>query len=197
MGAATDIPASDITLGLLAGGRAMRLGGLDKAWLERDGEAQVLRWRRRFAEQTTVTLVSANRDLWRYANAGLDAIPDHIADAGPLSGLDALAGACHTPWLLTLPVDLVDVNDCLLPTLVSCRAGDGAYALDDDGMQPLVALWRVDALRAGIAQALRRGDYGVQQLQATLDMAVVGFSGVRFGNLNTPADLAAAGIATE
>jgi molybdenum cofactor guanylyltransferase len=194
---AADIPASNITLGLLAGGRATRLGGLDKAWLERDGEAQVLRWRRRFAAETGATLVSANRDLPRYAKAGLDAVADRVPDAGPLSGLDALASACKTPWLLTLPVDLVDVNDCLLPTLASCRAGDGAYAVDDDGMQPLVALWRVAALREGIMQALRRGDFGVQRLQAALRMAAVRFDGVRFGNLNTPGDLAAAGIATE
>lgn len=197
MGAAADIPASDITLGLLAGGRATRLGGIDKAWLQRDGEAQVLRWRRRFAADTGAVLVSANHDLPRYLHAGLDAVADRVADAGPLSGLDALAGACRTPWLLTLPVDLVDVDESLLPTLVACRAGDGAYAVDGDGPQPLVAVWRVAALREAVARALPRGDFGVQRLQATLDMAAVAFAGVRFGNLNTPGDLAAAGIATE
>jgi len=33
---------SDVTLGLLAGGRATRLGGVDKAWLLRDGEPQAI-----------------------------------------------------------------------------------------------------------------------------------------------------------
>lgn len=196
-GAAAHIPASDITLGLLAGGRATRLGGTDKAWLERDGEAQVLRWRRRFAIGTGAILVSANRNQQRYRQAGLDAVADRVADAGPLSGLDALAAACRTPWLLTLPVDLVDANEGLLSTLIACRAGDGAHAVDDDGPQPLVALWRVAALRDAIALALRRGDFGVQRMQSTLDIAAVAFAGVRFGNLNTPGDLAAAGIATE
>ena len=191
------ISASDITLGLLAGGKASRLGGIDKAWLERDGVPQVLRWRRRFSGEIAVMLVSANRNPDRYAAHDLIAVPDRIADAGPLGGLDALANACETPWLFTLPVDLVGTNDCLLRTLASMRGEDGAYAVDDDGAQPLVALWRRDALRIGCADALAAGAGAVHALQATLAMSQVVFSGFRFGNLNTPADLDAAGIASD
>ena len=191
------IPANDITLGLLAGGKASRLGGIDKAWLERDGLPQVLRWRRRFSDEVAALLVSANRNLDRYAANGLIAVPDRIADAGPLGGLDALAVACETQWLFTLPVDLVGTNDCLLRTLATMRGEDGAYAVDDDGAQPLVALWRRDALRIGCADALAAGVGAVHALQATLATSPVVFSGFRFGNLNTPADLDAAGIASD
>ena len=188
------LPPSDVTLGILAGGRATRLGGLDKAWLERDGVPQVLRLARRFAPEVSGVLVSANRAADRYAEHGLDVVADRIPDAGPLGGLDALAQACTTPWLFTLPVDLVGINDCLLPSL-SATAGQGAYAEDDDGLQPLVALWRVALLRVAVARALDGGDLAVQGLQARLDMACVRFTGVRFGNLNTSADLRAAGFA--
>ena len=189
------LPPSQITCGLLAGGRATRLDGLDKAWLERDGVPQVLRWQRRFAAEVATTLVSANRDLSRYARAGLRAVPDRLVhQVGPIAGLDALAAECRTPWLLTLPVDLVGVNDCLLPTLAAGRDDDGAFARDDDGLQPLVALWRVAALRDAIAAALADGATAVQALQARLQMACVRFDGVRFGNLNTFDDLAAAGF---
>lgn len=185
----------DITLGLLAGGRASRLGGVDKAWLERDGIAQVQRWRQRFAAETTAVLVSANRDPDRYARAGLVAVADRTAgDFGPVAGLDALATACRTHWLLTLPVDLVGVNECLLPTLIAQRHDDGAFAIDDDGVQPLVALWRVDALREACALSIANGEHAVQRLSCRDAMAAVGFPGVRFGNLNTPDDLAAAGV---
>lgn len=189
------LPAGNITLGLLAGGRATRLGGLDKAWLERDGLPQVLRWQRRFRNEVAMILVSANRDLDRFADAGLQAVPDRMGDEiGPLAGLDALAAACRTEWLLTLPVDLVGVNDCLLPTLVAESAGNGAFAEDDDGPQPLVALWRVATLREAAAAAIAANQTAVHALQLSLGMACVRFEGVRFGNLNTPADLAAAGI---
>ena len=172
----------------------MRLGGIDKAWMRREGVAQVLRWRRRFANEVAATLVSANRHLERYALEGLVAVPDRtLDDVGPLAGLDALAAACDTPWLLTLPVDLVGVNDCLLPSLAA--AGErGAFAVDDDGPQPLVALWRVDMLRHAAADAIASQSTAIHSLQRSLRMAAVRLEGVRFGNLNTPEDLAAARV---
>lgn len=191
---APGIATDDITLGILAGGRATRLGGRDKAWLARGGVPQVQRIAKRFGAETAAVLVSANRDLPRYALAGLDAVPDRVADAGPLSGLDALAAACRTPWLFTLPVDVVDASDCVLRTLAAQRSEQGASAQDDDGAQPLVALWRVDALREAVAAALAAEEFAVHALQARLGMGMVRFEGVRFGNLNTPEDLAAAGI---
>lgn len=190
------IPAHDITLGLLAGGKALRLGGIDKAWLERDGVPQVLRWQRRFADEVGRVLVSANRNLERYAEHGLVVVKDRVQDAGPLGALEALASACATPWLFTLPVDLIGTNDCLLRTLVAMRGVDGAFAVDDDGVQPLIALWRRDTLRAACAEAIATADTAVHRLQATMTMSRVVFSGFRFGNLNTPADLDAAGIVT-
>ena len=42
------IPRGDLTLGILAGGRGSRLGGRDKAWLQRGGIPQVLRIAQRF-----------------------------------------------------------------------------------------------------------------------------------------------------
>ena len=183
----------DITLGLIAGGAGSRLGGADKAWLQRGGVPQVLRLAKRLSGETTSVLVSANRDLARFAEVGLMAIPDRHAGIGPIAGLDALANACATPWLLTVPVDLVDVNDCLLRSLAAA-GGEGAFAIDDDGVQPLVALWRVDALREAVSLALAANEIAVHALQARIGMVGVRFAGFRFGNLNTPGDLDAAGI---
>lgn len=193
--ASSDIVPSDITLGLLAGGRGSRLGGADKAWLARDGVPQVLRWAKRWSGEHGPVLVSANRDLERYVEAGLPPVPDRVPDQGPLSGLDALSELCATPWLFTLPVDLVGANDCLLRTLISQRGVNGAFAHDEDGPQPLVALWRRDALRIACADALAANERAAYRLAQRLDLPSVVFSGVRFGNLNTPEDLYDAGIA--
>jgi molybdopterin-guanine dinucleotide biosynthesis protein A len=188
------IEPADISLGLIAGGRATRLGGVDKAWLWRGGLPQVLRWARRFPGEHGPVLVSAHRALERYREHGLDAVPDHRPGVGPLAALEALAAACTTPWLFTLPVDVIGVNDCLLRTLVSQRGDDGAFAEDDDGPQPLVALWRREALGAACAAALDVGEGAVHRLRQRLDLRAVSFAGLRFGNLNTPEDLRAAGI---
>src|SRR5690606_8900263 len=100
-----------VTLGLLAGGRATRLGGIDKAWLLRDGMPQVQRWQRRFGGEVDAILASGHGDAAPYAALGIAVVADRVRDAGPLAGLDALARACATRWLLTLPVDLVGVNE--------------------------------------------------------------------------------------
>lgn len=190
------VARGEVTLGILAGGRASRLGGRDKAWLQRDGVPQVLRIARRFEPECGAVLVSANRDLPRHSRLGLQAIADRIADIGPLGGLDALASTCATPWLLTVPVDIVDANDCLLRKLANA-GGDGAVAEDDDGLQPLVALYRVDSLRDAVAVCIAARDFSVQAMQARMSLARVRFSGFRFGNLNTPDDLRLAGYADD
>ena len=201
MSAAHSIAPRDITLGILAGGQGTRLGGCDKAWIVRGGVPQVQRLAQRFEQDVAQVLVSANRDLARYAALGLRAVEDRTPGLGPIGGLDALATACTTPWLLTVPVDLVSVNDCLAASLGSATLaggnGQGASIEDDDGVQPLVALWHVDALRAALAMALRGdaadADLSIQSLQHALSMPRVRLNGVRFGNLNTPDDVAAAG----
>lgn len=188
---------ADLSLGLLAGGRASRLGGLDKAWLRRDGVAQVLRLLRAYREQVAQVLVSANRDLERYRPLGVHAVADFRPDLGPLGGLDALAAACTTPWLFTLPVDAVTLDERLLPALIAAQDGQGAYAVDDDGVQPLFALWPVAALRTALAQALAQRRLAVRELQAGLGMAALRLDGLRFGNLNRLEDLLAHGFVAD
>lgn len=194
MTAVPTLVATHLTLGLLAGGNASRLGGVDKAWLTRGEVPQVLRWARRWPGEHAAVLVSANRGFDRYQTEGLTAVADRVPGLGPLGGLDALAAACMTPWLLTLPVDLVGANDCLIRTLASKRGADGAFAVDDDGPQPLVALWRVAGLRDACAAAIAADARAVHALRERLDLPAVPFAGFRFGNLNTPDDLRAAGF---
>ncbi len=188
------IDRSLVTLGILAGGRATRLDGRDKAWLERDGVPQVLRVARRFDSQVATVIASANRNIARYIDHGITPVADRQAGVGPMAGLDAMSRACRTHWLLTIPVDVIGVNECLLPTLAAEASTTGAFAVDDDGPQPLVALWRMEALREVIASAIDSRDFAIHALQQRLEMARVHFVGVRFGNLNTPADLIAAGM---
>jgi molybdenum cofactor guanylyltransferase len=183
-----------LTLGILAGGRATRLGGIDKAWIERDGVPQVLRIAKRFMPAVNAVLVSTNRDPLRLVEHGLLPIPDSRTDTGPIGGLEALASACSTEWLLTIPVDLVGINECLLPSLQFAAVANGAFAEDDDGPQPLVALWRTATLRTAASAAIDARDFAVHAMQEKLGMACVHFQGVRFGNLNTADDLQGSGF---
>ncbi|MBS0193558.1 MAG: NTP transferase domain-containing protein [Proteobacteria bacterium] len=179
-----------LTLGLLAGGRATRLGGRDKAWTKFDGQPLVARTLSALQAQHPYAecLVSANRNTDRYPALGLRAIPDRIADfPGPLAGIDALLAACSTHWLLTVPIDLRTIPSDLLARLHAAGEG-GAVAHDASGLQPLVALWPVARSREVVGAALARGEAAVHRVVATLALNVVRFDNSVFGNLNSPED---------
>ena len=186
-----------VTLGLLAGGQGRRLGGVDKAWLVRDGQPQVERLASMFPGVSAV-LVSSNAVNGRYAASGLRVVADATPGLGPVAGLAALAGACRTPWLLSVPVDTLDPPPGLAAWLLAeARRGAppaGVVVRDDDGLQPLVALWRVDALLDGAAHALAARRLAVRELVHAMGVRTLILPGVRLGNLNTPDDLRAAGM---
>lgn len=201
-GAAPAWPAT--TLGILAGGEGSRLGGRNKALLhDRHGTPLPVVLRARFAGDVARVLLSANRDRDALAALGFEVVADRSPGIGPLAGLDALAAACTTPWLLTVPVDAMALPADLVTRLhaaVAARSAavdvaiDGIAVEDDDGPQPLLALWRVAALRDAAAAAIAAGELAIHRLQARMRMPRLRIDGLRIGNLNTPGDLAEAGI---
>ena len=76
---------------ILAGGRARRLGGADKALVPLAGRPLLAHVRERLAGQAAPILVSANGDPARFARFNLEILPDTVAGyPGPLAGI--LAG---------------------------------------------------------------------------------------------------------
>ncbi len=187
--------ARPVTLGLLAGGQGTRLGGVDKAWLLCDGQPQVVRLAALFPEVAEV-LVSSNGPVAGYALLGLRVIADTTPGLGPVAGLAALANACRTPWLLTLPVDAVDPPVDLLERLMDAALAEsgvaGAVVHDDEGLQPLAALWATDVLAIHARAALAAGRLAVHQLVDAARLRPTRLPGVQLGNLNTFDDLEAA-----
>jgi len=185
------VAQEDITLGILAGGRATRIGGSDKAWAIYRGETLIERTLRALGGAFATRLVSANRGLERYARLGVHAIPDRVQDfPGPLAGLDALLADCKTPLLLSLPVDLRTIPPDLVARL-HAAGGGGAVAQDAGGLQPLIALWPVERAYIAVAHALAVGEHAAHRVVAELGLPVVRFDGADFGNLNTPDDFLA------
>ena len=182
-----------VSLGILAGGRGSRLGGVDKAFVEAGGTPLLERTLHAIGEGFAEVLVSHNRPAdprrLSFERRGIRFVADALAAGeGPLAGLQALLQAATSEWLLTLPVDLArpsaDLADALLAT-------EGAILQDADGLQPLVALWPVAAARTAAQAALRGGRRAARDLGAGLGLAVVDISPGRLGNLNTPDDFEA------
>ena len=100
------IVASDITGLVLAGGRATRMGGVDKGLQLFHGVPLAQNALQRLQAQVGSVAVNANRHLNIYAEFTADVWPDATFDyAGPLAGFLSGLERCTTPWLLTVPCD--------------------------------------------------------------------------------------------
>ena len=188
-----------ITLGILAGGRGARLGGVDKAALEFRGRRLLERTRDAFClpqhaavrDATDTPLLSrAGGGVSAGAEPGFQHVPDLRSGClGPLAGLEALLNAARTAWLLTAPVDLRDVPTDLAPCLCARAAGGIACVVRDaDGLQPLVALWPVQGSLRAVRTALDAGRLSMRELLAVLPHAELDIRPLRLGNLNLPGD---------
>ena len=179
-----------VTLGILAGGRATRLGGIDKAFVEFHGESLLTRTLRAFPHSFAERLLSYNRTPDK-PMPGLRIVHDLRADhLGPLAALEALFDACKTPWLLSVPVDIRDWPPLLAGELLQ-RAEQGAACVvvsDADGLQPLIGLWNVAALRESVAAALDSGERAVHRWLAPQALLIHDIAPLRLGNLNSTAD---------
>lgn len=100
------IPTDDITGLILAGGRATRMGGVDKGLQLLNGEPMVSHVLRRLSPQVGTLMINANRNADLYQQFGATVIADQLPDfAGPLAGLQAGLAQCKTPYLATAPCD--------------------------------------------------------------------------------------------
>ena len=181
-------------LAILAGGRGERFGGRDKGWLHVRGVPQVRRALESVRAQAGRVLVSANRHLEDYAALGVQVVSDPVAGfPGPLAGIAALLAALAPDELLaTVPVDARAIPPDFVARLQAARGAE-AFALvvaeDDEGLQPLFALYPA-ALAAHARETLDSGRRSVREWQHRFPVYPCRFDDWRFGNLNTPDDLA-------
>lgn len=197
---------------VLAGGRASRMGGLDKGLQFFHGRTltaiAVDRLRQQTAGAPSRVGISANRNLEAYATLGLPVWSDTTPDfAGPLAGfLTALRQCEHShEFLLTVPCDSprfpLDLLERLLQAFADSKL-EIAMAMAPDGQandaqtlypQPVFCL-----LRTGLADSLQafldQGGRKIGAWAATHRLVRVAFNRVEddlhaFANANTLEDL--------
>ncbi len=191
------------TLGLvLAGGRARRMRGADKARIVVGGVSIIERVVARLRPQCDRLIINAN-DAGRFADLGRAVVSDSVPDyAGPLAGILAgLDWAAHAApeiaWMVSVPSDCPFLPSDLVTRLHQARlSGDAALACAASRQRrhPVVALWPV-ALREDLRQGLTRGVRKVDQWTARYPIGVAEWAAEPvdpFFNVNTPTDAAEA-----
>lgn len=184
-------PRRDVTGLVLAGGRALRMGGAAKGLAELHGETLIARVIARLRPQVGTLLLNANRP--DYDGLGLPVIADLIGGfAGPLAGLHAGLLACPTPWLVTVPCDAPFVPTDLAARLAAspCRQSRLFVAASPRGVEPGFMLAHVD-LAAELGEWLAGGGRKVRDWLAAAGATEIAFADAdAFANINTPEELA-------
>ena len=191
---------AEITGLILAGGRAQRMGGIDKGLIPFMGKPLIEQAIARLSPQVTTILINANRNHDRYAEYGHAVIADKHPDfAGPLAGFAAGLEHCKTEYLLSVPCDSpvfpLNLSERLLEEMTSTQS-DLVYAssIDPAGTtwtQPVFCLMRrtvQQSLQAFLDQGGRKIDRWFEALPSS---TVVFADDAAFANTNTPEELQA------
>lgn len=183
-------PRRDVTGLVLAGGRALRMGGAAKGLAELHGQPLIAHVIARLRPQVAGLRLNANRP--DYDGLGLPVIADVIGGfAGPLAGLHAGLLACPTPWLLTVPCDAPFVPTDLAARLAAeaSRRRQLLVAASPHGVEPGFMLAHVD-LAAGLGVWLAGGGRKVRDWLAAAGATEIAFAdAAAFANINTPEEL--------
>ncbi len=131
---------------VLAGGRASRMGEIDKGLQPFHGYPLVLHVLTRLAPQVGAVLINANRNREVYESLGNRVIGDVVEGyAGPLAGLHAGLAACETDYLVAAPCDAPFLPRDLVARLsvaLSDDAGEVAFAATAIGRHPVFCMMR-------------------------------------------------------
>lgn len=182
--------APDLTVVILAGGRATRFPGKLEATF--DGEPLLAHVYRHLRNVAPVMI--AGRGTFSDALDALLECPivvDRWPDRGPLGGLLSAASQTSAARIFAAAGDAPLITPALVEQLLQAwTEGDEAVVPEHDGrLEPLAALYRRDALVREAWDCLHGDDASMHGLLARLRVRRVACDAQTFANINTSADL--------
>lgn len=191
-----EVLPQDLTGLILAGGRGQRVGGADKGWVNHGGRPLIVSVVERFAPQVGQLLISANRNLERYAALGT-VVEDDAADArgqrfaGPLIGVLSGMRRARSEWLAIVPCDAPHLPSDLVQRLMSATLDAEAVAgcaRVGNQLQPVFAVVKTKTVDR-LAQSIAAGERAMHRWLESLDAVAVDFDDAKaFANINLPPD---------
>ena len=180
---------------ILAGGRATRMGGVDKGLVLLQNKPLVAHVINRLKPQVDEILINANREISQYQAFNLPVLQDEQPDfIGPLAGFYAGLQHAKHAFLLTVPCDspLLPLNLAtrLMQTL-NTHDAQIAVATSDGDAHPVFCLCKKEVLPS-LQSFIAQGGRKVSAWQKSLRYVEVDFTDCSdaFVNLNTIEELA-------
>ncbi len=178
---------------ILAGGKARRMGGVDKGLVAVNDRPMISYVMDALRPQVSEVLINANRNAERYRELGCSVIADADREfRGPLAGIASGLRAARQPYVAFVPCDSPLLCADLVPRLHAALSADRsriAVAHDGERLQPVFTLLE-RGLADDLAAYLDAGGRKIDQWYATHGFAVADFSDrpESFLNINSPAD---------
>ena len=179
-----------ITGVVLAGGRGSRMGGKDKGLVSLNGIALFNFVLETLRPQVDRLVISANRHIDLYQQAGVPVIADSLPDyPGPLAGMLAVMEAVESEWFLFSPCDTPnipsDLASCLWDGLRD-SAVSAVWVNDGERDHPGIALIH-HSVKIALRAYLSAGERRVMQFLLSIGGRAVIFDKARthFVNINT------------
>lgn len=184
---------SKISAVILAGGRAQRMGGVDKGLELLDGHPLISWVLECIAPQVDEILISANRNLEQYGHFGYPVLPDPSPDfQGPLAGLRRAMSETTHALVLCVPCDTPFLPDDLVEQLTIALEKSGsdlAFPICAGRAHRAVCLCRRNLLPS-LENFLDQGGRRVGDWQSRLQHIEVPFDNEHaFSNINTTDEL--------
>jgi molybdenum cofactor guanylyltransferase len=185
---------------IVAGGRASRMGGRDKAFAAVGGEPIAVRTVRLFRELFPQVIVATNRPE-RYRGLGVETVIDRFPGCGPLAGIHAALLASRHAHAFVAACDMPGLDASVIRFLVARVAdADAVVPCWEGDVEPLHAVYAARCLPA-IEASLRTGRHALRDFLATIrvdwvseaDLRAVRGAAASLTNVNTPEELAAVG----
>jgi molybdopterin-guanine dinucleotide biosynthesis protein A len=195
-------PGQRRTALIFAGGRATRLGGVNKALLEVGGTSIVDRILRALSPLVDECVLLAN-DSALQSLSGVRLVFDPQPHAGVLPALAAGLSAAGGEVCLAVACDMPFVSRRLFERLLTLQVETGADVViprTAEYLEPMHAIYRTQPVRDAIVAALGRGEQRMTSYFGAVRVREIdesqwreaGVDETAFMNVNTPADLALA-----
>lgn len=176
---------------VLCGGRATRLGGVEKPLADLGGQPLVRHVLERLAPQVDA-VVLAGASAQSYRCFGHRLVADSAPSQGPLGGIVSALAVVATPWVLTAPADTPFLPTNLVAKLAAACPGHGAAVAVAGGRRQNLSLL-LDATRAAsLAAFFAAGGRAIHRWLDANRVPTVAFPAADFLNVNTAAELRAA-----
>ena len=193
LAAANDAARDQVTGVVLAGGRATRMGGVDKGLVPINGRPMIAWVIDALRPQVAEVLINANRNHDRYGEFGCPVIDDGDSEfRGPLAGIASAMRVARTPWVAVVPCDSPLLDGELVARLHAAAVSSGSpvsAAHDGRRLQPVFALLARDLLD-DLAGYLDDGERKIDRWYARHGFESVDCSDMAesFANINAPED---------